>query len=109
MAEELDRKIIGHLTVRIELAHSEGTSEVLIYSFQNDEFDVKAWFNQTRYPSFLDPSWLKGTAKAVYDACLQKVEEGVFSQLTLRYWLDLKQSETGFALIGHLPHRLGVR
>lgn len=107
--DELVQLVTTHIPTLVLHAKLTQRSEVTIYRFQNDEFDGKKWFDSPRHPVFLDPTWLKDPAKRIYEHGLTLIEQGIFTHLSLRYWRDHTESETGFYLVGHLPHRLGTR
>lgn len=106
--DELVQKMVEFIPLLIRHARDTRRSEVTIYRFQNDEFDGKAWFHSGRTHQ-LNSAWLTDPAKRIYAHCTQLVTERVFTHLSLRYWYDSQESETGFYLVGHLPHTLGTR
>lgn len=107
--DELVQHVINFIPILVAQAQQTKRSEVVIYRFQNDEFDSRAWFEHPKSPRCLEADWLKDPAKRIYAHCLTLVAQGVFTHLSFRYWLDHTESETGFYLVGYLPHKLGTR
>ena len=107
--DELVQHVINFIPALVAQAQQTKRNEVVIYRFQNDEFDGRAWFDHPRHPCHLEADWLKDPAKRIHAHGLELVRQGLFTHVSFRYWRDHTESETGFYLVGYLPHKLGTR
>ena len=92
--------IINQITTRARLESQLGRDYAVLMSLGFEHYESPG---PGKILGYMEPEWLRGTAKIVWDHCVKSSENYPNHQPSLEYWADSQATASGFNIVIHFP------